>query len=166
MKKYNYDAVIVEMHTIIIYDFVLEGESTEEAEARGLAYYKEWAQKTREYSVLFDDDSAYWHNQADSYDKKVAAGCRVMSLDDFRKLQKKRLLLGDPEEITAEKFDEMLNILPPLKWVTINNIEMFCMCEMYTGSYTTQYAHDKKNNKYYSKMVDVLDRSTWLHNFL
>lgn len=45
----------------------------------------------------------------------------------------------------------MLEVLPPENWVTINNVNEFCMSEHYTGLYTNQYAHDKNTNKYYCK---------------
>ena len=41
---------------------------------------------------------------------------------------------------------------------------MFCTSEMLTGTYTTQYA--AYNGKYYSKIVDVTDESTWIYNCL
>ncbi|MGL5436016.1 MAG: hypothetical protein ACRDBO_11535, partial [Lachnospiraceae bacterium] len=68
------------------------------------------------------------------------------------------------KETTEEQFEEALNVLPPLKWCTIDGIEMFCMSEMYTATYTNQYA--RYEGKYYKKMVDVTDKSTWLNNYL
>lgn len=91
---------------------------------------------------------------------------QVMLYDDFLEIQRAVLLDGEPEEITESEFEEMLDVLPPLYWGTINGIEMFCMREMYTGTYTFQYAYNKMNDKYYRKMVDAADRSTWLHNML
>lgn len=71
-------------------------------------------------------------------------------------------------EITAERFDEMLNILPPLFWrltdafdQKINRIpETFCMSEMLTGSLTSQFA--ALDGRYFERTVDALDRSTWI----
>ena len=40
------------------------------------------------------------------------------------------------------------------------------MSEMYTETYTKQYAYDSKNDRYYVKYVDVKDRSTWIDNIL
>lgn len=87
----------------------------------------------------------------------------LMTFDEFQSMERE-ILLGDaPEEIDEETFNDQLNVLPPLKWCTIDGVEMFCMSEMYTGSYTSQYAHDLKTGKYWSKMVDVLDPDTWIH---
>lgn len=86
--------------------------------------------------------------------------------EEFQAMEKSKLISGEPEEIAADKFNEMLDVLPPLRWCTIDGVEMFCMSEMYTGTYTNQYAHDKSSGKYYTKMVDACDKSTWINNYL
>lgn len=90
----------------------------------------------------------------------------LMSFDEFLAMEREKLLGGAPKEIDGETYNDQLNVLPPLKWCTIDGIEMFCMSEMYTGSYTTQYAYDRKTGKYWSKMVDALDPETWIHKAL
>ena len=87
-----------------------------------------------------------------------------MTWDDFQAGQKRHLLNGELKEITKKEWEEMLNVLPPLMWCTIDGVNMFCMSEMYTGTFTTQYA--RYNEKYYCKMVDSADKSTWIHNLL
>lgn len=67
-------------------------------------------------------------------------------------------------EVTEEEYNEQLNILPPLKWVTINEVEEFCCMEMYSGTITSQYCRYK--GKYYTKYVCIYDKSTWLHNYI
>ena len=89
-----------------------------------------------------------------------------MTYVEFEAHQRRMLLAGEPEEISEERFYEQFNVLPPIKWVTIGGVEMFCMCEMWTGSYTNQYAHDHKTGKFYTKMVDSADRDTWIHKYL
>lgn len=117
----------------------------------------------------------FWENLAarsgDPHDKKVAesyrcADYRIMTFGDFLKLERDKILSGPMEEITAERFDEMLDVLPPLAWTRHNNVEMFCMREFFTGSYTSQYAHDHSTGKYYTKLVDYHDRSTWIDKIL
>ena len=68
------------------------------------------------------------------------------------------------KEVTEEQFNAALDVLPPLKWCTIDGIEMFCISEMTDGTYTTQYAHNEHNGKYYCATVDVMDKSTWINN--
>ena len=50
--------------------------------------------------------------------------------------------------------------------IGVNGVEMFCMSEMYSDTYTTQYAYDHRTGKYYCKMVDSEDTSTWIHTLL
>lgn len=90
----------------------------------------------------------------------------IMTYDNFLSIERQKLLSDPLQEIEKERFEEMLDVLPPLYWCTHNGVEMFCISEMYTGSYTNQYAHDKTVDKYYTKMVDSKDRSTWICELL
>jgi len=56
-------------------------------------------------------------------------------------------------KITEEKFMEMLEILPPLKWNTTNGVEMFAMSEFDEGTYTGHYAHYKGKYYYATRMI-------------
>lgn len=107
--------------------------------------------------VNYPDRADYWRNCKAKYEN---AKYEVMTLGEYLKKQKKHLL-GEVIETTEEQFNEMLNVLPPMKWCHIDGVEMFCMSEMYTGTYTNQYA--RIGNNYYTAMVDVLDKSTWIH---
>lgn len=109
----------------------------------------------------YPESADYWRSCKAQYEN---AKYEVMTFDEFLERQKKSMLGGGVTETTAERFHEMLDVLPPLKWCTINGVEMFCMSEMYTGTYTTQYA--RIGEKYYTAMVDVTDRSTWIHERL
>ena len=91
---------------------------------------------------------------------------KIMEYDDYIKTERLILLNNPLRKITEAKFWEMLECLPPLKWCTIDNIEMFCISEMWSGSYTIQYAHDKNTNTYCTKMVDCCDKSTWINEVL
>lgn len=44
------------------------------------------------------------------------------------------------KEITAERWHEMLNILPPQKWQTVAGVELFRMMEYTTGNITAHFA--------------------------
>jgi len=102
----------------------------------------------------------------DAIKKAETAKYEVMTLAEFD-MRKRNLILDGPlKEIDADTYSEMLDILPPICWCTIDGVEMFCMCEMYTDSYTSQYAHDLKTGKYYTKMVDVRDKNTWINKLL
>lgn len=60
----------------------------------------------------------------------------------------------------------MLDVLPPILYTRRGAVVSFCMCEMFTGSWSAQYAHDLTSDRYYTKIVDVRDESTWIYNFL
>lgn len=162
--SYDFNTAIVEMHTVHVYDFKRTEETEAEALARAEQYYKD--ELALVSSHLKNYGGEYWQKRVEGVTKTVEAGCKIMSMDDFRALEKKRLITGKLTEVTAEDWDNALNVLPPVYWVTINDVNEFCMREMYTGTYTTQYAHDRKTDKYYCAMVDVTDRSTWIHNLL
>jgi len=63
-------------------------------------------------------------------------------------------------EISAEKYDEMLNILPPLNWVRADGVERFNMCEFLSGPITNQYA--RVGDRYFTKPVRHGDKSTYM----
>ncbi len=163
-KKYNYNITIVEMNTIQIFDFIYENETKEEAETRGNKYYIDELALVTSHLNNYGGD--YWKNQVEAITKKVQAGCKVMTYEEYKQLERNHLLSDKLQEIDADIFEEMLNVLPPIKWCTIGNVEMFCMSEMYTGTFTNQYAHDKHTNKYYRKLVDITDETTWINELL
>lgn len=143
-----------------VWNFVDADNALEEI-ARAQKSAAETVARYESHIINFPDDADYWKSCKAEYEN---AKYEVMTFDEFLQRQKTAMISGDIKETTEERFDEMLNILPPLKWCTIDGVEMFCMCEMYTGTYTNQYA--RIGNKYYTAMVDVTDRSTWIHNRL
>lgn len=98
----------------------------------------------------------------------------VMTLAEFDELDRKLTLERGVVEIDEETFDEMLNVLPPLKWVDRIcekhrcRVNEFCMSEFDHSVYTEQYARAYIDGKmrYYCATVDYYDESTWIHNRL
>lgn len=109
----------------------------------------------------YPDRAEYWQNCKKEY---LAAKYEMMTFEEYLSRQKKTMVSGEVSEVTEENYNDSLNCLPPLKWCSRDGFELFCMREMYTGTYTTQYA--KKDGKYYSAMVDVTDENTWINNRL
>lgn len=64
------------------------------------------------------------------------------------------------EEITAEKYDDALNVLPPVRWEQRDGVERFMMSEFLTKSYTQQYA--RWQTQYFTMLVDAKDPTTWI----
>lgn len=89
---------------------------------------------------------------------------QIMKYGDYLELERKHCLDGELQQITEKEWEEHLNILPPIKWCTINGVTMFCMSEFLRGTYTTQYA--SYNGSYYCKTVDAFDEATWIYNLL
>lgn len=78
--------------------------------------------------------------------------------EDFRKRVTQAWLDDTPlQEISAEQFEEMLCVLPP---IYRKGALGFFMCEFTAGSVTNQYVqHD---GRFYVAAVDMVDRSTWI----
>lgn len=99
---------------------------------------------------------------------------RIMTYGEFYELDRKLTLAREMHEVDEETFNDMLNVLPPLKWVDrkcdrLNvRVNEFCMSEFDHGPFTQQYARAFVDGKtrYYSATVDYYDESTWIHNRL
>lgn len=83
-----------------------------------------------------------------------------MTYDQYHQLNREFWLKDPMTEISAETFFEMLEVLPPSKWETVDGVERFCMIEHTSGPYTSQYAAFE--GRYFHKTVDAYDRSTWI----
>ena len=105
--------------------------------------------------------ATYWQRRVE---EEKNSYYQVMTFEEFFKRQREYYIGRPIEETTKQDFYEHLEMLPPMKWTTINGVEMFCMSEFYTGVYTNQYAC--VGDKYYTAFVDAFDQSTWIHNRL
>lgn len=160
----NMNILAVDTTTYSTFDFLADGETEKELLNRANTYKQKEIEEYNNIISRFeaeDKDITYFVERLESTKKK---NYEIMTWDDFQAGQKRHLLNGELKEITKKEWEEMLNVLPPLMWCTINGVNMFCMSEMYTGTFTTQYA--RYNEKYYCKMVDSADKSTWIHNLL
>ena len=64
---------------------------------------------------------------------------QIITVDEFKRHHDAALKTA-PEVITAEQFNDALEILPPLGWVRDGTRESFKLCEMYSGNITDIYA--------------------------
>lgn len=138
-----------------------DADNALETVARAQADAARHAARYAELIVDYPNQADYWRRCKKQYEN---AKYEIMTFDEYLKRQREKMISGPVTEITEERFYEMLDVLPPMKWCTIDGVEMFCMLEMYTGTYTNQYA--KIGDKYYTAMVDVTDRTTWIHERL
>lgn len=99
--------------------------------------------------ILYDGVDPY-HPEKSAEDY-IAEGLAVLSEEEYFKAydEYNKSLCGDWREITEETYDDMLNILPPLKW---HNGGFFCM-EAYAGTIHSFY--QELNGKYYTSLQDI-----------
>lgn len=88
----------------------------------------------------------------------------VESYDDFTARVKADDLASVPlQEITAEFYDQMLCVLPPMYR---EGAMGFFMCEYTAGTITNQFVSRRTSDfaepRYYVKAVDMTDRATWI----
>lgn len=156
------DLIIMKKATVETFDFLAKNETPEHAIQRAQEYYKKMLDDYKSNLINYPDSAAYWRERIEATEKTLTSGFEIVTFSDFLKMKKKYLCNGELTEITKEDFDEHYDMLPPLRWCTYNNVEMFCMCEMYTGTFTTQYAYSHVTGKCYCAMVDVTDPETWI----
>jgi hypothetical protein len=160
MKKYNFDVCAVNISSLTVFNFLEEGETEEELLERANNYRKENIERYAQLVQEYPDRESFKRYLQMALDSEY----QIMSFDEFLKRQRRYYLSLPLREITKEKFEEMFSVLPPLYWCEIDGVEMFCLSEMWTGSYTDQFA--RVGDKYYTKMVDCRDKTTWINNYL
>ena len=163
------EIVVVDMSTCTIYDFTASSwrgprtpeevlKDAQNSAADDVRRYKEILSSGR-----YDDQEEYWEGRLEAAKARTFS---AMTYGDFLDAQRERLLSDPMQEITKQQYDDALDILPPLGWHTRNNVEEFCSREFETGSYTMQYAYSLVQGKYYAKLVDYSDPSTWISSIL
>jgi hypothetical protein len=83
--------------------------------------------------------------------KKEYPNIKLLSWSEFLKEQKKNEdenIITGPQEITEEKFNDMLEILPPKNLIVQGSFIAFMMCEYFTSNITNYYI--KTGGKYYT----------------
>lgn len=168
--NYNYEKCIVKVKegsVPIIYDFLYENETEEEAANRGfLAGMEQMNTYLRHHERcpdVLEDGTEYWQNL---YEANKGTEYKAMCYEDFKSMERSVILNMPLEEVSEECYQEIFDALSHMGLTEHGGIEMFCMAEFYTGSYTMQYAKDKKTGMCYKKLVDFMDRSTWIDALL
>lgn len=167
MAKVNMDRVIV--HFIpgsipTIYDFLRDGETDEQAaeraDRRRQSELARLSWNAEHFPRTLPDGSDYWWAEIEL---ELSSYYKVMSSDEFdavvREYFRSQMVLLDSNE---DEFEEMLGVLPPLYHIHHGSVESFCMTEFEFDSYTHQYARDHSTGRYYKKLVNILDKSTWI----
>lgn len=64
-------------------------------------------------------------------------------------------------EVTEERYFDMLECLPPIRWKKEDGVEHFCMCEYNYNTNTSSYA--KFGERYFHKNVDLTKAETFFN---
>lgn len=163
-NKMNTERIVFSNKTFGNFDFLKDNEADEGAIARAVAFYTKELTHLSELVETFGGD--YWQKRVTETQALLDAGFSVLPFELWLEKKNKRYTDIPMQEISEEVYEEQLNVLPPICWCTIAGVTMFCMCEMYDGSITSQYARDNRTGKFYTKLVDIYDKNTWIHNVL
>jgi hypothetical protein len=106
-----------------------------------------------------EDANRYWKHISETQGTPER-NYQPMTYADYVEAECQFYLSRPLEEITAEKYDEMLNVLPPKKWHTTGGLQRFLMSEHWSGPYTSQYA--TIDGRFFTRVVDAGDESTWI----
>ena len=154
----------VDVKTMQVIYYIKEGETKEDLLRRTEEFRIKEIDQLKELLKTYDID--IFKSSLNKYENAVY---KVMTFDEFFVLQKKYYCNELPVEIKEEEYYSQMDVLPPILYSSINNIDMFCMSEFLTGTFTSQYARIKlsdKKYKYYTKIVDVTDKKTWIYNYI
>lgn len=161
----NAERIVFNTQTLQSFDFLKDNEADEQAIARAVAFYTEELNRLKDLAKEFPDNE-YWQGRVTETQAILDTGFSVLPFETWLDKKNKSYTDIPMQEITAEEYNDQMDILPPMLWCTIDGITMFCMSEMYDGSITSQYARDNATGKYYTKLVDIYDKSTWIHKVL
>lgn len=163
------ELVVVDVPNVQIYAFTVSGWPTPRTAEEVLnAARKSTAESIQRITQIiesgdYESDRGYWESRLA---QEKARSYAVMTYGEWLDFEREKLLTPEMVEITKQDYENALNVLPPRNWHTRNNIEEFCSREMYSGTYTTQYAFQLVTGRYFAKMVDCADSSTWLSTIL
>ncbi len=130
---------------------------------------------TRPEFVLADPEKLSIWNFYPSFDAAEAEASRVnsyestqqnpshyqpMSYAEYVAHERQTYLSRPAEEITHERYWDALEVLPPKHFTRVSGCESFLMLEHWSGPYTSQFVAYR--GRYFTKLVDAFDKSTWL----
>ena len=134
----------------------------EESIKRAQQFYKDEIALLEKNLITAPNMADDWNRGIKRAKETLSQGFEAVTFDEYFEREKKRVVTGEIHEITAEEYDYALNVLPPLNYTHGEGFAFFFMSERWTLSFTNQYYYDRENGKYYSKMVDLYDKSTWI----
>lgn len=115
-------------------------------------------------SVLLENGTVAWSGgmTPEEYAKDRGFTVRVVTDEEMSAMVADHVasLITPPAPITAERWDDMLNVLPPARWHHCYGVELFHVIERITGDLVTWYAkigdqHFEMNNRVGAKSEDL-----------
>lgn len=94
------------------------------------------------YDIVKGDKAIYSNHLGEGIDKILSKGYELMPFSkalELMKIAENEKVVSNWEEITEDRFDEMLNVLPPENWIRQGKYQEFRMCEYYTSDITSHY---------------------------
>lgn len=85
---------------------------------------------------------------------------QVVTFDEYIALKQKVMLSEPLREIEEDAFQEALDVLPPLKWETVDGVERFMLGEAFESTFYHQYA--KKDGRFFARLANAADPTTWI----
>lgn len=163
------------------YEIMVMTKDGEEVDSRrcdsaekALLIYKQFEQKYCNVFVASADPASleyYDYCKVDKALDQLREAREIYPEDNWTILTEKQyeakqraLYIKPPKEITEERFYEMLDVMPPLRWVTRNGVQSFILAEPLDLNYYTQFA--KYNGKYYTATIEYGNKETYLENVL
>lgn len=139
---------------------VNEDEFVNEEKAYSLAE-KRRRQKVRALEI------GYSHNKGDLTRVGILAmrdhALEIMTYSEYME-RKRGFYLNQPiQEVSSEDWDSIYNAMPNAKKCSIDQVKLITE-ESLDDIYAIQYA--SYGYRYYTKIVDGSDETTWLHNYI
>ena len=99
------------------------------------------------HSMMMEDGTIQFNEQAslEEHERYTGHTFRLIDAEEYDQLEAdyNKTLKTSPSEITLERFEEMLNILPPARWHTDNGVELFHISEHISGPMVSWFAKTK-----------------------
>ena len=89
-----------------------------------------------------------------------APSYQVLTYGQYKAAEAAFYLADPPQEITQEAWQQMFTCLPPKAYQHAEDWESFLCEEHMSGPFTYQYV--RHGERYYSKIVNSLNRYTWM----
>jgi hypothetical protein len=112
------------------------------------------------WNIYADRDEAEAGAFAATTNSLTGRTYEVVTFEEWQRIERGHWLAGPLREITPERYDDLLNVLPPVAWERRDGVERFCLRELTVGTITMQCA--KVGGRCFARNVDVTDRSTWI----